>query len=203
MSSHHIVRDAQEPALVILDSKCDAVLVHNLLEWSPTVIITTAVIDFVLQEGFKVDVVIGEANDLEVAKEKLHHQTPVKYLTKNTNDQDLLQSIYFLTTGKYTAVNILTSMDHELIESVSPFLGALDIVVYNDSCKWYYCREDYFKKWTTKGAGFHVINVLDFTLNNTPIALAQSSVGYSCICPEEGFLAAKNKVAGFWLGETI
>ena len=44
MSSHHIVRDDQEPALIIANgASCSNELLGQLLEWSPIVIVTTCV----------------------------------------------------------------------------------------------------------------------------------------------------------------
>jgi thiamine pyrophosphokinase len=40
MSSHHIVRDDQEPALIIANgASCNPELLGQLLEWSPLVVV--------------------------------------------------------------------------------------------------------------------------------------------------------------------
>ena len=56
MSSHHIVRDEQEPALLIDDaSVIHFEFVELLLEWSPRVMVTSNAIDEVLNWGVKID----------------------------------------------------------------------------------------------------------------------------------------------------
>lgn len=61
MSSHHIVRDDQEPALIIANGlACNNELLGQLLEWSPLVIVLDAAIERVLELGIKVDVLLGD-----------------------------------------------------------------------------------------------------------------------------------------------
>ncbi|BDD00109.1 hypothetical protein [Persicobacter psychrovividus] len=60
MSSHHIIRDNQEPALLILQlAPTDEAFLDQILEWSPTVITTTDYYERVIMHGIKVDLVVG------------------------------------------------------------------------------------------------------------------------------------------------
>ena len=64
MSSHHIVRDEQEPALIILSLKSvESAILDELLEWSPTVILPDHLIEEAAVLGFKFDVVICEESN--------------------------------------------------------------------------------------------------------------------------------------------
>jgi len=64
MSSHHIVRDDQEPALIIANgAECSMELLGQLLEWSPVVIVLDNAIDRVLQLDIKIDVLLGDFDD--------------------------------------------------------------------------------------------------------------------------------------------
>ena len=59
MSSHHIVRENQEPALVIADmSALPVEWPQQLLEWSPTVTVFDSAVEAVRNLGIKLDVVI-------------------------------------------------------------------------------------------------------------------------------------------------
>ena len=61
MSSHHIVRDDQEPALIIANgASCNIELLGQLLEWSPLVIVLDSAMERVLELGIKVDVLLGD-----------------------------------------------------------------------------------------------------------------------------------------------
>ena len=87
MSSHHIVRDDQEPALIIANgAECSNELLGQLLEWSPLVIVLDSAIERVLDLGIKVDVLLGDFDrgfDAEHYREK---QYPIEIV--HTPDQD-------------------------------------------------------------------------------------------------------------------
>ena len=54
MSSHHIIRDKQEPALIIANGEeCSMDLLEQLLEWSPTVVVLDGAIQRVIDLGIK------------------------------------------------------------------------------------------------------------------------------------------------------
>ncbi len=81
MSSHHIVRDDQEPALIIANgAACDPELLGQLLEWSPLVVVLDSAIERVIELGIKVDVLLGDFDrgfDPEIYKTS---QFQVKYI---------------------------------------------------------------------------------------------------------------------------
>lgn len=65
MSSHHTVLEDQEPALFIMDaSAVPFAQIQDLLEWSPTVIVSEEALSEVLNWGIKIDVVIAHANNI-------------------------------------------------------------------------------------------------------------------------------------------
>ena len=60
MSSHHIVREKQEPALLVLGlNNFSAELLGQLLEWNPTVITTRETAPLLHDNGIKIDWVIA------------------------------------------------------------------------------------------------------------------------------------------------
>ena len=51
MSSHHIVRDDQEPALIIANGAvCQPELLGQLLEWSPLVVVLDSAMERVMEQ---------------------------------------------------------------------------------------------------------------------------------------------------------
>ena len=79
MSSHHIVRDDQEPALIIANgAACSMELLNQLLEWSPLVIVLDSAIDRVLELGIKVDVLLGDFDRGFQPEEYLEKQYPLE-----------------------------------------------------------------------------------------------------------------------------
>ena len=68
MSSHHIVREGQEPALIIANGEsCSNELMGQLLEWSPLVLVLDGAITRVNELGIKVDVLLGDFDSHEHA----------------------------------------------------------------------------------------------------------------------------------------
>jgi uncharacterized Rossmann fold enzyme len=61
MSSHHFVRDGQEPALIIANgAECDSELLGQLLEWNPYVLVLDGALQRVLDMNIRVDAVLGD-----------------------------------------------------------------------------------------------------------------------------------------------
>jgi len=85
MSSHHIIRDKQEPALIIANGEaCSLDLVEQLLEWSPTVVVLDGALERVISLGIKVDVWLG---DFDHTYEADYTDYPLKKI--HTPDQNL------------------------------------------------------------------------------------------------------------------
>ena len=81
MSSHHIVRDDQEPALIIANgAACSDELLGQLLEWSPLVVVLDSAMVRVMEMDIKVDVLLGDF-DADFEPEK--YQTEKYVLSKN------------------------------------------------------------------------------------------------------------------------
>ncbi len=69
MSSHHFVKEQQEPAVFILNpSGINFESVASLLEWSPTLLVDQESVDLVLSWGIKIDVVLATSSYQEENK---------------------------------------------------------------------------------------------------------------------------------------
>lgn len=70
MSSHHFVKEKQEPALLILaDEEINVPLLQSLLEWSPLVVADEKTLFLLNHDPIKIDVVLHSAmpnDDLEL-----------------------------------------------------------------------------------------------------------------------------------------
>lgn len=141
MSSHHFVKEKQEPALIIADlAGFDEEYLGQLLEWSPTVLVPSHLIEKVLSLGIKIDVVLTP--DEEVTKLQEHLKI-VK-----TGGDFLEDALKFLSAEGYSAVNIV----HHTFETKSYllFIDEIDIVVFKGNQKIYPITSG-FSKWQTKG----------------------------------------------------
>jgi thiamine pyrophosphokinase len=148
MSSHHFVKEDQEPALLIADA--DAIpfaVVQQLLEWSPTVVVLEQALENVLSWGIKVDVVIGQSDHVKTLVNALTDQAPIKILSHQPNEEGLPTAILFLIAGKYKAVNVVGCEPAQL----DTFAQHLDVVTFDAHKRWAYARTGKFEKWLTKG----------------------------------------------------
>ncbi|TDS65121.1 thiamine diphosphokinase [Myroides indicus] len=157
MSSHHIVRDDQEPALIIANGEaCKQELMNQLLEWSPLVIVLDSAIERVIDLGIKIDVLIGDFDRGFNPEDYLEKQYPLEIV--RASDQvytDLEKAFQYLIQRSIPAVNVIWATgrraDHTItnIASIAKFKDDLKIVIYDDYSK-IYRIPNLFKKWYEK-----------------------------------------------------
>lgn len=206
MSSHHIVRDEQEPALLLLDHQnADDEVISNLLEWSPTVITSSQLVEKFTSYGFKVDVVLCPVDELDYWKNALLHHSPIKLLTYNEGDNLIETAIYYLRSLKYSALNaIITDFEETALDSLIAFLQDLDIIFYQDGYKWHYCKDGFFSKWVPFGKFFRLFDASEIKMSlEGEISNFEMKNGfYEALCQQEGMAKLQSNGA-FWLGEGI
>lgn len=166
MSSHHIVRDDQEPALIIANgASCSFELLGQLLEWSPVVVVLDNAIDRVLQLDIKVDVLLGDFDDNfnpEIYKEK---QFPLEIVhTPNQDKTDLEKAFDYLIDKGHQAVNVVWATgkraDHTItnITNIVSYRHKLKIVILDDHSK-IFLLPTKFEKWYTKATPISLIPI--------------------------------------------
>ena len=166
MSSHHIVRDDQEPALIIANgASCSFDLLGQLLEWSPIVVVLDNAIDRVLQLDIKVDVLLGDFDndfDPEIYKEK---QYPLEIVhTPNQDKTDLEKALDYLIEKGHKAVNVVWATgkraDHTLtnITNIVSYRNKIKIVMLDDNSK-IFLLPNKFEKWYTANTPISLIPV--------------------------------------------
>ncbi|MCL6461053.1 thiamine pyrophosphokinase [Flavobacterium micromati] len=170
MSSHHIVRDDQEPALIIANgAACNAELLGQLLEWSPLVIVLDAAMERVIKLDVKVDVLLG---DFDRGFDPEHYQTaqyPIKIIhTPDQNKTDLEKAFDYLIERKIPAVNVVWATgrraDHTItnITNIIRYRDTLKIVILDDHSK-VFLLPKIFKKWYTANTPISLIPVGNVT----------------------------------------
>lgn len=154
MSSHHIVRDDQEPALIIANGEsCSSELLGQLLEWSPLVVVLDSAMHRVNELGIKVDVLIGDFDhgfDPESFKDT---QYPLEIVhIKEQDSTDLEKAFKYLVERGIPSANVVWAtgrrMDHTItnLTSLVRYKEQLKVVVIDDHSKVYLLPKD-FKKW--------------------------------------------------------
>ena len=154
MSSHHIVRDDQEPALIIANgAACNTELLGQLLEWSPVVIVLDSAIERVLPLGIKVDVLLGDFDRGFNADYYRETQYPIEIVhAPDKNKTDLEKAFDYLIEKKIPAVNVIWATgkraDHTInnLTTIVRYRDLLKIVVLDDHSK-IYLLPQVFQKW--------------------------------------------------------
>lgn len=166
MSSHHIVRDDQEPALIIANgAACSNELLGQLLEWSPIVIVLDSAIERVLELGIKVDVLLGDFDNGFDPHLYEAQQYPMKIVhTPDQDKTDLEKAFDYLIANAIPAVNVVWATgkraDHTItnLTNIVRFRDLLKIVILDDHSKIFQLPPT-FRKWYPKGSPISLIPV--------------------------------------------
>ena len=190
MSSHHIVRDEQEPALIIANGQsCSFELMGQLLEWSPVVMVLDGAIHRVLELGIKLDIVLGDFDQAENWDELLANQQPVEVVhTPDQNKTDLEKGLDFLIAKGHKAVNILWATgkraDHHInnLSTIAKYKDQITIVMLDDHSR-IFNLPNQFTKWYAANQNISLIPLgsvfglttkgLSYNLHNEDLHLGQ------------------------------
>lgn len=146
MSSHHFVKEQQEPALLILNAAGISFdQVAPLLEWIPTLLVAQEAVHIVMSWGIKIDLILAEMEFQKANYHLLEEQYPVKFL--GVKDGNFLEEgLQYLIASKHGAVNII-GLDHLKVFELEPKLEFLDIVVWDGPIRYFPIKNGQFKKW--------------------------------------------------------
>ena len=186
MSSHHIVRDDQEPALIIANgASCSFELLGQLLEWSPIVVVLDSAIERVLQLDIKVDVLLGDFDRNFDAESYKNRHYPIEIIhTPNQNKTDLEKAFDYLIEKKHKAVNVVWATgkrsDHTIsnITNIIKYRNQLKIVLLDDHSKIHLLPQK-FEKWYPKQTPISLIpigEVYDITTKNLKYSLQNETL---------------------------
>lgn len=217
MSSHHIVRDDQEPALIIANgASCSNELLGQLLEWSPLVIVLDSAIERVLDLNIKVDVLLGDFDrDFDAEKIK-EHQYPIEIVhTPNQDKTDLEKAFDYLIEKGHKAVNVIWATgkraDHTItnITNIIAYRNQLKIVLLDDHSK-VFLLPNTFEKWYTANTIISLIPVgkvtgittknLFYPLNNEELTIGYRT-GSSNHVTEDGIVKIEHQEGDLLLME--
>lgn len=144
MSSHHVVRESQEPALIVQDyNALDLESFGQLLEWSPTIITNEESFDFLLSESIKVDIIFSNSDYEGI-------QDHIKQISEDGNFID--NALLYLIQKKYNAVNILCNEIPKVLPTIAKKINI--VLFYNG--KRFVLVESYFEKWKPQGTRIYI-----------------------------------------------
>ena len=150
MSSHHVVREAQEPALFILDAEeLSTELPGPLLEWSPTIVVHADAFEAVLAQGIKVDILIADVAQQEQLSHSIELQSPIEIIPIAPEEEPLSPALRYLPAKQHRAVHILAAgvVLPECLGLLSTQQLIENIVVISDGKRYCLCRSGQYTKW--------------------------------------------------------
>jgi hypothetical protein len=199
MSSHHFVKEGQEPALFIIDPISFS-HVQSLLEWAPLVVVADTALDDVLSWGIKIDVVLADITQLEKMKEKISAQTPVQLIPYSAEEDIVKTGLQFLLADHQHTVTLISKGEDIMFSDLQKFSNTLKITLLNETTKWSFIAGKYFKKWIVAGS--------ILSLRGTTESQQFSTSGFSD-SPTGVFKALNDSLVAidssypFWVGESL
>ncbi|MFY0599403.1 MAG: hypothetical protein JXR03_07005 [Cyclobacteriaceae bacterium] len=169
MSSHHIIRDEQEPSLLVHSLKQHQwPIVLQLLEWSPILISCESFLDQISSLGHKVDIALVDSALVDAWKEQLQYQNPIEIRAKE-GDQILPQVYDLLKKRKQRALNIITGDDQliDVIQQSVRWINEFDVVIYSDSQRHAIVKSLVYKKWLPAYSDLALMPLMDDTRIST------------------------------------
>jgi thiamine pyrophosphokinase len=204
MSSHHFVKDKQEPALIIANGQeCSDELLGQLLEWNPFVIVLDNAIYRVLEKGIKPDLWMGDFDDdhdFDSIRDRIY---PLEIIhTPDQNKTDLEKALDLLIERGYPAANIVWATgrraDHTItnITNLVRHKTSIKPVIFDDYSK-IFPLSGSFRKWYTAGTPLSLIPVgtvsgirtsgLKYNLSNESLYIGHRT-GSSNEASQDGFV---------------
>ncbi len=159
MSSHHIVREGQEPALIIANGQeCSSELLGQLLERSPYTVVLDGALHRVEKLGIRMDALLGDfdsvlnSDNVLNIEELIRRYHPVEVVeTADQEKTDLEKAILWLHRKGFAAANIVWAggkrADHFFHNiSILPMYSKLmDLVMIDDHSRIFPVQSGYRK----------------------------------------------------------
>jgi len=188
MSSHHIVRDKQEPALLIISLEGFSVEnLGQLLEWSPTVVVNEREYENVDSLGIKIDAVVGSQ-----FAETLQEST----MAIAANGEPLQDALKFLVGEQYPSVNIIDkgfcAKDYAL------YVGRINLVVLTPLQRIFPIHSG-FSKWKAADEKIEILQ----EVRNLHVAGLRKIAEHTYITEKDGFYTITFDQAFTFIGETL
>ncbi len=204
MSSHHVVRDQQEPALIIKHlNEIDHEILGQLLEWSPTVLAIGNAVSVLTDLGIKVDIAIAPADQPE-------NQSDIETIELPADTHPVQFGLNLLFERNYGA-SYGVGLDLTIFEFIGlahQWQGKLELVLINGNNRLTYHAKPYLQKWVNAGDSFSIFPTEDATIFTTEgfiDNLENELLSDQCdlIAQEAGFVSIQSNLKPFILREDI
>ena len=192
MSSHHFVKEGQEPALYIHDV-IPFEQVGALLEWAPIVITRSSQVEQVISWGIKVDVVLMETEDADVLT-LLETQAPVRILPP----AKLSVSLNEVLMADHQRNITVTATDLQQFLDLAPSLSTDVLTVVTPEIRWVSASHPTFGKWLPAGSVLLLYpQILACTVRGGELQ------GGRIVVESDGLVEITAEKSVFWVGEIL
>ncbi len=195
MSSHHIVRDEQEPAVLVTSAGACLHWLEDLLAWSPLVAVTSSALPEVARRGIKIDIAICQAAHAAATRRLLAHQHPVAVYT--CQQQALQTGLDLLLARGVRAINLLADVGPDYLPRFTELALKVSLVVYGPGYRAFYRSQGHFSKWLAAGARLSVIPA-DLTVDASNLHPATDKGNWTASSSSMVAVAAPRP---FWVAE--
>jgi thiamine pyrophosphokinase len=155
MSSHHFVKEKQEPALLILsDTSFEKNILEQLLEWSPIVIVEDKCLIQLNHEPIKIDYVLQTDLEISEIESWISFQDNVRIIDASKAENKITFLIHILEREDNQALSIV---GHKIEEEkiLSFYESKMNIIFYSNEYKTY-TKYEHFKKWKESDSTFEI-----------------------------------------------
>jgi hypothetical protein len=147
MSSHHFVKEGQEPALLILNGNITEITAP-LLEWAPLVMVSVAAAPDLLRQGVKIDIIIHEETEsLGDLQCLVKDHGPVTFLQRAGDSSAVVTALLYLKEAGHTALNVISSDPLTLFQSHEALTREIGISIFDGCWKTSTIASGRFEKW--------------------------------------------------------
>jgi hypothetical protein len=194
MSSHHFVREGQEPALLIA-GPASLQQAEPLLEWVPLVIVTEEALGHVQLWGIKIDAVVCLSAHAPEIEQQLLEQMPFVVLPHDPGQDPIVRALQHLATTRHAMVNILAPPTEAMFQYAADF-PQLQVTLLGPEVRW--SLSNHFEKWLPAGNRVFLRPPNGHTLAINGLEPAGES--YQTL--RDGLVGVHAK-APFWIGEPV
>ena len=187
MSSHHYIKEGQEPALIVANGEsCSYDLLMQIMEWCPYVVALDGAYNRLNDLNVFVDLVIG---DLDSIGDVNRNQKTQFLQIDSQENTDLEKAIDYLIAKGYQTLNVVWAtgkrIDHTInnLSTLAKYPNC-NIVIYNNHSKVFLIPKD-FSKIYKSGTFISLIPIpscekittqnLAYPLNNETLMLGERS----------------------------
>jgi thiamine pyrophosphokinase len=166
MSSHHIVRDNQEPALFIDSPIHNFEWIGQLLEWSPILIVNAKYMDWIVMHDLKPDVILSETEINNEQKEKYKSDWFPLEIAEGNISVNLISALQVKNQVYLNWICLEENLKDKADFVIENKLN-YNLQTHNKRCVPVYTQK--FSKWLNPGVYSLLNNDEEFYLNNEKI----------------------------------